>query len=184
MRRLALIPLVFSFIVGCTGKRSQPPVPRPQAWPRVEVYPPSYHKVNNLMVNDSALVEPGSAEGWFDIVYPAYNARINCTLTSAPTPDALAEAIDNRLERLERNVAGAEGELTSLTSDGGIGCMMIVAPGAVATPVQFLATDSVSRLLSGTVVFASPSLKPDSVAPAVEAVERDVLYLLTHLETL
>lgn len=179
-----LLPLIFLIAVGCSDSRRQPAVPRPQAWPRVEVYPPSYHPVNGLMVNDSARVEAGSAEGWFDIVYPAYNARINCTLTSAASTAGLTEAIENRLERLERNAAGAEGELTELTSEGGIGCMMIVAPAAVATPVQFLATDSVSRLLSGTVVFSSRELKPDSVAPAVEAIERDVLYLLTHLKSL
>ena len=136
------------------------------------------------MVNDSARIEAGGNDGWFDIVYPAYNARINCTLTVTEGDADLARAINNRLERLERNAAGAEGQLTELTSEGGVGCMMIVTPGAVATPVQFLATDSVSRLLSGTLVFSSPGLNPDSVAPAVEAVERDVLYLLTHLKSL
>ncbi len=180
-----LLPFVALFLAAsCSNGGREPAVPRPQAWPRVEVYPPSYREVNGLMVNDSARVEPGEADGWFDIVYPAYNARINCTLTTASSEADLARAIENRLERLERNVGGAEGELTELTSEGGIGCMMIVAPGAPATPVQFLATDSVSRLLSGTVVFASRELKPDSVAPAVEAVERDVVYLLTRLKTL
>lgn len=182
MRYYLLIFSLFLIITGCA--RRPAPTPRPEAFPRIEIYPETYSEVNGLMVNDSARVENGDSEGWFDIVYPAYNARINCTLTRVETPEGLAAVIDNRLERLERNASGAPGELTELISAGGIGCMIMVTPGALATPVQFLATDSASRVLSGTAVFASPGVAPDSVAPAVKAIERDVIYMLKNLKQL
>lgn len=181
MNRLSLI-LCLALLGACS--RRPAPAPRPQAWPRIKVYPEAYTEVNGLMVNDSALVEPGTAEGWFDIVYPAYDARINCTLTHAESSLQLQSIIDNRLERLERNIGGTPGELIELTSEEGMGCLVMVAPGALATPVQFLATDSTRCVLSGSAVFASPGLTPDSVAPAVEAVRRDVIYMMKHLKCL
>lgn len=181
-RFFPILFFILIFTAGCTKRPA--PVPRPQAWPRIEIYPESYHEVNGLMINDSAKVEPGAAEGWFDIVYPAYNVRINCTLSYVESSLHLQSVIDNRLERLERNAGGASGELTEITSTGGIGSLLMVTPGAMATPVQFLATDSSRCVLSGTAVFAAPGLTPDSVAPAVKAIERDIVFMLKNLRQL
>ncbi len=182
---MRLLPLLFPLLIfaGCTQKSPQA-VPRPQAWPRLAEVPASYHPEGGLMINDSAQIAAGGSEGWFDIVYPAYNVRINCTMTAVESPRQLQEAIDNRLERLERNAAGAEGELTELTSAGGWGCLLMSTPGAVATPVQFLATDSATRLFSGTAVFTGRDLRQDSVAPAVGVIERDLLYMLQNIKDL
>lgn len=170
-------------LLGACSRRPAP-VPRPQAWQRIELYPEVYSDVNGMMINDSARIEPGEIDGWFDIVYPAYNVRINCTLTHTESPVQLQSVIDNRLERLERNAGGASGEMIELTSAGGIGSLLMVTPGALATPVQFLATDSTRRVLSGSAVFASPGQSPDSVAPVVEAIERDIIYMLSNLKQL
>lgn len=182
---MRLLPALISLLIftGCTRKAPQA-VPRPQAWPRLAELPASYRVVDGLMINDSAQMVSGDSEGWFDIVYPAYNVRINCTMTSVSSPRELDAAIENRLERLERNAAGAAGELTELTSQGGWGCMLMTTPSAVATPVQFLATDSVTRLFSGTAVFSGRDLRPDSVAPAVSTIERDLLYMLQNIKDL
>lgn len=178
-------PLLFFFLIFTAGCNRRPAaVPRPQAWPRIEIYPESYREVNGLMINDSARIEQGATEGWFDIVYPAYNVRINCTLTHIESSFHLQSVIDNRLERLERNAGGASGEMTELTSAGGIGSLLMVTPGALATPVQFIATDSARYVLSGSAVFASPGVTPDSVAPVVGAIERDIVFMLQNLKQL
>lgn len=179
------LPFLFCFLTlsaGCNERHA--PVPRPQAWARIELYPETYREVDGLMINDSARVEPGNSDGWFDIVYPAYNVRINCTLTRVGSPDGLQDVIANRLERLERNAGGAAGEMTELKSVGGVSGLLMVTPGALATPVQFLATDSARCVLSGTAVFASPGVTTDSVAPVVEAIERDIVFMLKNLKHL
>lgn len=183
MRLLGRLLLIFLLLQGCSDKRPQA-VPRPQAWPRLAEMPATYQAAEGLMINDSARIDKGESEGWFDIVYPAYNVRINCTLTSVSTPEELQNVIDNRLERLERNAGGAAGQLIELTSDGGWGCLLMSTPEAVATPVQFLATDSVSRLFSGTAVFSGRELKVDSIAPAVAVIERDLIYMLRNIKDL
>ena len=180
-----LFPFFFCFLIltaGCTERPAA--IPRPQAWPRIELYPEAYSETDGLMINDSARIERGETEGWFDIVYPAYNVRINCTLTHSESPAHLRSVIDNRIERLERNAGGASGEMTELTSAGGIGSLLMVTPGALATPVQFLATDSTRYVLSGTAVFAMPGMTPDSVAPVVGAIERDIVFMLKNLKQL
>lgn len=180
---MLLAPAAALCLLAACSRRPAP-VPRPVAYPRIEVYPEAYSPVQGLMLNDSARLEPGAAPGWFDIVYPAYGARVNCTLTRVKSSAELREVLSNRLERLERNAAGTAGSLTSLTSEGGVGVILMVTPQALMTPVQFLATDSVGAVLSGVAVFASPGSEPDSVAPAVGALERDLLFMLKNLQSL
>lgn len=174
----ALIPLLgASCSSGDNGRPPAPaPVPRPRAYPRLRTYPPAYHveRVQGvaIAVNDSALLsEP--RPGWFDLHYPLYDLTVHCTLSTGEVGAVLA----NRGERMARNVGGAYAEITQWP-----GATLIVAPGALLTPVQFVATDSARLVLSGTAVANWPEgTSPDSVGPLIRAVEADMTHLLREL---
>jgi gliding motility-associated lipoprotein GldD len=53
--------------------------------------------------------------------------------------------------------------------------------GPVATPLQFLATDSTQHFLRGSVYFNHVP-NPDSIAPALEQVKKDLIRLIETLE--
>lgn len=150
------------------------------AYPRIELYPSTYRLHNGLAVNDSARLDSLSPE-WFNIVYPRYGVTVNCSRTRVDSPEQLATVISNRLERFSRNLGSHSGEVASLTSASGWGGVLFVAPSALKTPVQFLATDSAHVVLSGTAVMDNPGTAPDSIAPVIDAIEADLLYLLKQL---
>lgn len=181
----AILAVAAGLALGaCSGgseERPAPvPVPRPRAYPRLHLYPASYRTVNlgniALQVNDSARLSSDRPR-WLDIAYPAYGITVNCTLTDV-TPASLASVLDNRSERMARNLGGASAELMQWP-----GATVIVADRALRTPVQFLATDSATYVLSGVAVADWPeATRPDSVAPYVSAVAADITHMLQSLQ--
>ncbi len=150
------------------------PIPRPEAYPRVEVYLADYRPVDfgpvDLMVNDSPRVDSLSPQ-WFNIVYPAYGVTVNCTLTVG---DDWADVIANRRERIGRNLGDRPAQVASAP-----GRELIVAPTALSTPVQFIMTDSASYVLSGVAVSSwGATVPPDSVKPQIEALAVDLAHIL------
>lgn len=180
--RCALLQVVASLLlIACSDGGDRPaPVPRPRAYPRACIYPRSYSalKLDNgivLNINDSARVCE-VRPGWFDVVYPAYGITVNCTLTQVDAPE-ISGVIDNRTERMARNLEGNYGEVAQRP-----GVTIITSATALRTPVQFLATDSASYVLSGVAVADFPPGAPaDSVAPYVRAVAADVEKMLELL---
>lgn len=172
MKSLPFILLTL-FIAGCSGRPN--PIPRPEAYPRVELYPESYRNVDirqlTVLVNDSATVDTLSPQ-WFNIQYTAYGMTVNITLS-----DYSPEVMDNRMERIERNLGGSSAEVAQLPSG-----IVVVAPAAMHTPVHILATDSSTWILSGVAVSNFPAgTSTDSVAPLIDAVATDMTVLVKNL---
>ena len=173
---LAILAIIATAVAACSRPAA---TPRPRAYPRATVYPATYREVSapplTLTVNDSARVLPGE-NGGFDLVYPAYGVRVYCSLTPVSGRDEAVSVLENRTERMALNTNGAAGQMTTMP-----GRVLLVTPTAAMTPVQFLATDSATYVLSGAAVSANPSAPVDSLRPQVEALERDILTLLTNL---
>ncbi len=179
MNRIVIIMCVF--LAACTGAEHQPPIPRPKAYPRPALYPTEYRTYalpcspDSIAVNSSAIVD-SLKPGWFNIEYPTYNITINCTLTTI-SPQSFTEVLENRRERMTRNLEGSYGEMVQWD-----GTTIIVAPSARRTPVQFLATDSATYVLSGVAVGNYPTdTSVDSITPYVNAVAADITYMLKQL---
>lgn len=167
------LPL-FLLLAAC-GK-APVPTPRQHAFPRVNLYGEEYHTEEvmgrPIHVNDSAIFMLGEQPGWFNICYPAYGVTVQATLTLATGPQ-LHDVLANRAERMARNVASATAEISQAP-----GVTLIVAPTALRTPVQILATDSLSWVLSAVAVSNWPAAtNPDSVAPILPAIATDLLRL-------
>lgn len=183
-RILALLAAAVA-AAGCGpgGGSRKAPVPRPYAWPRVEPYPASFTRsIDGFAVNDSVVVAPGDSAGWYTLLYPRYNVRVYATITRV-APRDLPGVIDNRTRRISLNTGGGLTRLTELTSEGGFDCVLATTPSGTITPLQFLAHDSRGRVVTGAlVVDGAASAQPDSAAPVIEAVERDLIHALKHLK--
>ncbi|MDE6489942.1 MAG: hypothetical protein K2L49_02155 [Muribaculaceae bacterium] len=178
---------------GCSDGSGNVLVPRPEGYPRIELYPPSYTVVSpvgglSLEVNSGAVVDTarigGAAETtsrWFNLQYPDYRAVIYCTYTPVDKA-SVASVLDNRRERMALNSGGLPGEIVEVENRNGVTGQLLVTPAGSVNPVQFLATDSRRFVLSGAMTFiGAATVDADSVAPVVDAVCADMIHMLTTL---
>lgn len=193
-------------IVACRHtSTADRPVPKPEGYPRIEI-PASLYTLTDisgiaLHLNTAAIVSrrPSSASEssavdslvvptattsatWLDVTYPTFpGSRIYLTLLPIATPSEMDAALANRIERMQLNTGGNPTELIELTSDGGWQCQMAVTRSSLTTPIQILARGD-RRLLSGALYLDyPPETQPDSVAPIVDTVRRDLIHALKHL---
>lgn len=185
------IPIAIAALMasGCgnTGERT---VPKPQAYHRISVPDSIYTTYSadgvSLPVNADAVVSDSIREGgrWLDISYPQFpGSKLFLTITDTDA-SVLPALIENRTERIRLNTAGAPTELTELTSDGGWKGALFVTRSSLTTPLHILAHNPEGdKLLSGALYISpTPSATPDSIAPIVSAVARDLLTTLKQLK--
>lgn len=189
--RLAPLPACLACLtiltcVACGGGDTRRPVPRPDAYPRLNLPDRSYAfsdtGVKSLNLNKSVSIdtERRGESLWITLSYPGFHeGRFYLTLTTGEAD--MASAINNRMERIGLNTAGLQSTQTELTSSNGWRCIEVETPGSLTTPVQILAAKGDS-LLSGTFFLElPPSTATDSVAPAADLAAADMLELLKAL---
>lgn len=192
MRHSIMIPAVLTalvFMTACRKDDSGHHVPKPEAWPRIEIPESTYRTYDlggvTVTLNASADMHTRPARDgiWADIVYPQFpGATIYLSLLETDGSNRLRKAVENRRERMALNAGGAATEITRLESDGGWNGEIAVTHSSITTPVQILAHDKKRMILSGALYLDYPSqTSPDSIAPIVKAVSRDLTETLKHL---
>lgn len=188
---MLLAVIVLTAMCGC-GHKGERPVPRPQAYPRIEfpdsVYVPVEVGGVTMLFNDATEIHEspsGAMKGaWIDVRYKCLTTpELYLTLTQSDDSVELDLALDNRRERMALNLGQDSAELVELTSRGGWNCQLVVARASATTPVQLLAWKDGAMLSGALVVNVPDSLRADPayIAPVVEGVERDMLTLLKNL---
>lgn len=206
MRYFIAISLAATLLTACghrsdnriwsdnTPAASYTPVPKPTAYPRLPLYDTAMVSVEQAPVYwlanaQATVVTPdrsGTDDGtthWLNIDYPDYDIIVYCTFTNVD-PAKRQEVIDNRTERMSLNAGGNNTEIIQLESDGGFHSNLLVTPHGTVNPLQFLSTDGNRWVVSGT-AFLKHAPRPgseDSIAPAIQAVQADLLRSLSHLK--
>ncbi|MDE6541399.1 MAG: hypothetical protein K2L74_05250 [Muribaculaceae bacterium] len=185
MKSLTAIMLTCALAAAaCGGDGGASPTPRRHAYPRPELYDSCYTQAQQAPVAWAvccgAVCTADSGGRWLTTDYPLYNARIYITFTPAADSAAIAAAIANRRQRISLNLAGAPATTTHVASaDGSFDAALVEAPGTTM-PLQFVATDGHSMVVSGAV--HTDTAEPyDSVRPTVEALRRDIGVALRNL---
>lgn len=183
-------------LCGCTGSADRgDAVPRRTAYPRITTLDSTYAVADGMPVAfataTGAVASRGRGDGstaasqWWNIDYPTYGATLYLTFTPVTGSDADA-VIDNRAERIALNAGAGTMTVSELTSASGtFGGSIYRSPSSPATPLQFMAVDTARRwVVSGALFFhnASAVSNTDSLAPVVDAVERDLIHALGHLD--
>lgn len=133
---------------------------------------------------DYARVEPKSSpEGscFADIVIPKHKATINLTYKSVDgnLPDYLNQS--NGLVQKHLIKADDFQDTLLLDSERKVFAQVFNLTGDVASPVQFLITDSSNHFIRGSLDFyAKPNY--DSILPVLNYVRTDIYHFITHLE--
>jgi len=182
---LSLVMSLFLSSCGSDYGAAGSAVPKRRAYPRIEPYPEEYVAVPGIPVsfevNSSAVLKSGQSDArLFDVCYERFGAVLHCTFTPA-SGHRLRSVLDNRTERISLNLGDNSAELTEIVShQGGVYASVLTAPSAEVTPIQFLATDSASFVLSGALVLGRAGT-PDSIRPILQSVERDIIHGLVNM---
>ncbi len=169
---------------ACSGAEDSA-TPRRRAYQRIEAYAPDYIAVDSLpvrlLVNSSAIISR-PRRNWVNISYPRYSATIFISITETDSLN-VKDVISNRIDRITLNIGDIPVNVIDIDNKHFLS-MLYDAPAAVATPLQLIATDGKSIVVSASVFFnnAGHITSLDSVAPIVEAIRHDLTTALDSLD--
>ncbi len=178
----------FAAIIFVATACKQEITPRPEGYFRIDAYPNTFRSDTLgdiiLQINDSAQSKFQSThqEGiyWLNTTYHRYNATLYFSYITLN--NNLERLINESLELVYRqniNTTSVEAVAYEDTDLPLYATLYKLSPQS-ATPLQFIATDSSHYLLRGTLYFDSP-VKPDSVAPSLQYLEEDIMYLIENI---
>jgi len=173
------------------SKHADTPVPRPHAFPRVDIYPAEYRILDSLplavTVNSHAGIirkpsanpsaKPSTKNSEFsvssvfsnlhssaaDIRYPNYGATVHLSVIRLPRPDSahIMRLTDDRIERIGLNIGNSQTVTTEDVNAAGFSTLIVTTVDATPTPVQMMASDGAQFIVSAT---AFIPFQPSSLA--------------------
>jgi hypothetical protein len=188
MTKLTILSALMLCLAGCgQSPDGGPAVPRLKAYPRVEVADSAYSVVAGLpmsmQVNTAAVatMEQREAARWVNVAYPANDVAIYLTFTPV-TVATVDDVVDNRVERMALNLSGNDAEMLQFDTPDGLSAQ-VVTSWAISTPVQFIATDNRTIVVSGAAFVEKLSASTrDSLRPVVEMLQRDLIHTIKTLK--
>lgn len=165
-------------------------VPRPYGYYRVYIPEHEYKTLDTLGlpyrfdISELATVNPRNSEDekyWIDIKYPMLNATIHCSYK--PIHGNMLELSEDTWKFVSAHTSHADDienyffEYPEMSVYG----ILYDLKGNVASPVQFVVTDSVQRFFRGALYFQNVPNK-DSIAPMVDYVREDIIRLMESFE--
>ena len=137
-----------------------------------------YPAYGNLTFQD----EKGSDQGWFNIEFPAYKAKIYLTYKDVKNDlDSLLDQSYQLNVKYHVSKADAIKEQVYSNSENKVYGILYDLKGNTASAVEFYVTDSLSHYLRGSLYFASEP-NADSLAPVIEFFREDIVHLIETLK--
>ncbi|HLP72723.1 MAG TPA: gliding motility lipoprotein GldD [Bacteroidales bacterium] len=187
-----LILMLPVFMTAC----SKAPVPKPRGYFRIDFPEKKYARFDGQNgVQDMpcsfdypvyGIISPSGErngnEGWFNIDFPAYRARIYLTYRYIHNDFASLMEQTYRLN-VKNHIAKADAinEQAITNNDRQVYGMLYDLAGNTATSVQFYATDSTRHYLRGSLYFSAEP-NSDSLAPVIKFFREDIVHLMETLD--
>lgn len=126
--------------------------------------------------------EQGNEPCWLDLQFPHFDATLHLSYKDVSLANDLNKSIEDAYRLTYKHVGRAEDiiENTIKTNNAG-GGMIYELNGQTATFYNFYITDSTRHFMRGALYFyAKPN--PDSIAPALEFLKKDINYMLASMK--
>lgn len=182
MYKIAAALAVIAAAVSC----SEDPRPKPYGELRLEYPRPSYQPFSTgcgYSFEHSSIAEVQQAKKpcWFYIVYPGMKAKV--FITYFPIKDDFVLHVKEAEKMVYEHTIKASSIDTKSFSypDRRVFGNFYELKGQTASNIQFFVTDSTKHFVTANLYFNSRP-KPDSLAPAVDYVKRDLMHMLETFE--
>ena len=178
--------LIIPFLSSCKKKY----IPKPYGYYRVYLPEHEYRSIDTLNLpyrfdlSGIAKLESRNSESemyWIDIVYPSLNAKIHGSYKRVKND--IFELSEDTREFVYAHTGRAEGisESAFENPEKSVYGILYDLKGNVASPLQFVLTDSTKHFFRGAVYFNNNPNK-DSIAPMLNYVREDVIQLVESFE--
>jgi gliding motility-associated lipoprotein GldD len=195
MNKISFFTVVIAF--GFSACDDPILVPKPRAYPKV-VYPehsyrafdesycrftfqyPTYAKVEQ---SQAYFDEKPKNPCWFNLTFPDFNGQIHCSYYPIASQKDFEKLRNDAFELAGKHNIRADfiAEEPVKLKDGITSGFVFNIEGAVASPCQFFLTDEKRHFLRGALYFNAQS-RPDSLAPILEFVRKDMMELVNTFE--
>ena len=158
--------------------------PKPSGYFRIELNEPEYEIYTDpaihILFNVQKLtrmeaVADTTDDKWFNIVYPALNAKIFCSFLPVKSRDDLIKISEDSHKFVYKHTIKSDGISTRPYSDpdNQVYALIYDIEGNVASPLQFVITDSTRYFFRGSLYFDSTP-NQDSIAPVKSYILNDI----------
>lgn len=177
-------------------KENQTNTPKPKMYPRVDFpeqsYEPFLLDVCNFTFQKPAYTEvktgikffdeESSHPCWFDLDLAAFNGSIHFSYNQINTSKTLDKLVSDAFRIAEQHNTKAEyREEIPILNKNGVSGLLFNLEGPVASPINFFMTDTVNHFVRASLYF-NASVDPDSIAPILDFVTKDVQQILGTFE--
>jgi gliding motility-associated lipoprotein GldD len=160
--------------------------PKPLAYFRIDIPEPEYREIDSFSrfafeLSNQALITPASPAKkgeFFNILYPRLNVTIYCSYIPLKK-DKLAQHSEESRNFVYRHTIKADdiqGQVFE-NSEQNVYGLVYKLKGNVASPVQFVLTDSIRSFFRGALYFDNTP-NQDSTAPILEYINNDIQVLI------
>lgn len=118
---------------------------------------------------------------WFDIVIPAFDARIYMSYYPVSSRADLDEFIADSYTIANQINQRSDYMDEYVISKGRLGGIILEFEGHAASPTHFILTDTTNHFLRGALYF-NTAVRPDSLAPVIEFLKEDISKLIDSFE--
>ncbi|MCL2650940.1 MAG: gliding motility lipoprotein GldD [Candidatus Azobacteroides sp.] len=180
--------ILFCFLILLYSCSNQ--APKPYGYYRIDLPEHHYKRFTgypdfnfdlSLYANVESVIDTVKGE-WFNINYPAFNAKIYCSYFLIK-PFHLNTFLEDNHKLVYRHVMKADAITEQSFSDPEkrVYGVLYHIEGNVATPLQFVLTDSTAHFFRASLLFdAAPN--QDSIAPVLNYIKKDVRQLIESFE--
>jgi len=184
-RKLSVFLLLILVLFSSTESCKEEVLPKPKAQLRLEYQDPEYATIQTdcpflfEMSNETEAVINGKC--WVNIEYKSLKASIN--MTYRPVQGNLEELLREAEKLTFNHTIKADGISSRpyTNKDHKVYGSVFEVTGNAASPLQFHVTDSLNHFITGAVYFdVQPNY--DSIRPAIQYIEKDIVKLIETLE--
>lgn len=177
---------VLIFIILILASCAKDPVPKPMGELRLEYPKAGYQQFTSpcpytFQYSDFARVDNGKEACWYYINYPAMKAKV--FITYFPIKNDFALHVKEAEKMVYEHTVKASSIQTKSFSypEKKVYGSFYELKGQSASNIQFYATDSTRHFVTANLYFNTRP-KPDSLAPAVDYIKKDIIHMLDTFE--